>query len=118
MFQREFQEKECFQASVRLQGSCITLKNISTCATMSKNGKLIYFQQEYAFNIQDFMNFVNNVLSKFNEINIFNAVIVLDNVAFHRNMSVRERIEEAGHRILFLPPYSLFLNPIENMFAQ
>ena len=45
------------------------------------------------------------------------SVLVLDNAAFHRPRMVTELMERAGHRVLFLPPYSPDLNPIEGDFA-
>jgi transposase len=42
----------------------------------------------------------------------------MDNVAFHKNAGVRSNIERRGNRLLLLPPYSPFLNPIENLFSK
>ena len=46
-----------------------------------------------------------------------NSVIVLDNAAFHRKVRLCFIAENYGHRIIFLPPYSPELNPIENFWA-
>lgn len=43
-----------------------------------------------------------------------NHVVVMDNVPFHKGRNTRERIEQRGATLLFLPPYSPDLNPIEN----
>ena len=45
-------------------------------------------------------------------------VIVMDNLSSHKRRRVRELIEAAGAVVLFLPPYSPDLNPIENIFAK
>jgi transposase len=45
-------------------------------------------------------------------------VVVLDNLPAHKPVTVREAIEAAGARMLFLPPYSPDFNPIENAFAK
>jgi transposase len=45
-------------------------------------------------------------------------VVVMDNLAAHRVAGVREAIAAAGASILYLPPYSPDLNPIEQMFAK
>jgi transposase len=45
-------------------------------------------------------------------------VVVLDNLAPHRAGRVRELIERAGCRLLFLPPYSPDLNPIEPAWSK
>ena len=43
--------------------------------------------------------------------------IVMDNAAFHRKAVLRGLAEKANCSILFLPPYSPDLNPIENFWA-
>ena len=45
-------------------------------------------------------------------------VVVMDNLAAHKIAGVREAIAAAGASILYLPPYSPDLNPIEQMFAK
>ena len=41
----------------------------------------------------------------------------MDNVPFHKSAKTRELIERTGATLLFLPPYSPDLNPIEHDFA-
>lgn len=45
-------------------------------------------------------------------------VVVLDNLAVHKQPEVRVAIEEAGAHLRFLPPYSPDFNPIELAFAK
>jgi transposase len=45
-------------------------------------------------------------------------VVVLDNLAAHRQPEVRTAIERVGAHIRFLPPYSPDFNPIELAFAK
>ena len=45
-------------------------------------------------------------------------VVVMDNLPAHKVAGVREAIEAAGARLLYLPPYSPDLNPIEQAFAK
>ena len=45
-------------------------------------------------------------------------VVVMDNLSSHKRQCVRELIEDAGALLLFLPPYSPDLNPIEMIFAK
>lgn len=47
-----------------------------------------------------------------------NMVIVMDNASFHKSERTRELIEEAGHRLLYLPPYSPDFNPIEQKWGH
>lgn len=46
------------------------------------------------------------------------AVIVMDNATFHKRRDTQQAIEQAGHRLEYLPPYSPDLNPIEHKWAQ
>lgn len=46
-----------------------------------------------------------------------NHVIIMDNVPFHKGIKTKEIIHSTGAKILFLPPYSPDLNPIENDFG-
>ncbi len=43
---------------------------------------------------------------------------VMDNLGSHKGAGVREAIEAAGAKRLYLPPYSPGFNPIENAFAK
>lgn len=45
-------------------------------------------------------------------------IVVLDNLASHKITGIREAIEARGASLLFLPPYSPDLNPIEQVFAK
>ena len=46
------------------------------------------------------------------------SVIVLDNAAFHTARRTRQLVEQAGCELLFLPPYSPDLNPIEKLWGN
>jgi transposase len=45
-------------------------------------------------------------------------IVILDNLPSHKGGRIREAIEAAGARLLYLPPYSPDFNPIENAFAK
>jgi transposase len=45
-------------------------------------------------------------------------VVIMDNRACHKVAGVREAIEAVGARVVYLPPYSPDLNPIEQVFAK
>lgn len=46
------------------------------------------------------------------------SIIVMDNAAFHKSSLMQEQIKSAGHVLVYLPPYSPDLNPIEHKWAQ
>ena len=45
-------------------------------------------------------------------------IVVMDNLGAHKVAGVAEAITAASASILYLPPYSPDLNPIEQMFAK
>jgi transposase len=45
-------------------------------------------------------------------------IVVMDNLSSHKGSRVRELIEGRGCKLLYLPPYSPDLNPIEEAFAK
>ena len=45
-------------------------------------------------------------------------VVVMDNLQAHKVAGVREAVAAVGASILYLPPYSPDLNPIEQLFAK
>jgi transposase len=45
-------------------------------------------------------------------------IVIIDNLGSHKGKAVRRAIRAAGARLLFLPPYSPDLNPIEQVFAK
>jgi transposase len=45
-------------------------------------------------------------------------IVILDNLSSHKVAGVKNAIAEAGATMLYLPPYSPDLNPIEKLFAK
>jgi len=45
-------------------------------------------------------------------------IVIMDNLGSHKVAGVRQAIEAVGARLLYLPPYSPDLNPIEMAFAK
>ena len=45
-------------------------------------------------------------------------IVVLDNLGSHKSEAVRQAIRKAGAKLVFLPPYSPDLNPIEQVFSK
>ena len=45
-------------------------------------------------------------------------VVVMDNLSSHKVAGVRQRIENCGAELLYLPPYSPDLNPIEKAWSK
>lgn len=45
-------------------------------------------------------------------------IVIMDNLSSHKRPAVRKAIRSAKAKLLFLPPYSPDLNPIEQVFAK
>ena len=45
-------------------------------------------------------------------------IVVMDNVGAHKPLWIRQLIEAAGAAVVFLPPYSPDLNPIEECWSK
>ena len=45
-------------------------------------------------------------------------VVIMDNLSSHKRARTRELIESTGAKLIFLPPYSPDLNPIEMVFSK
>lgn len=45
-------------------------------------------------------------------------VVIWDNLGAHRSQAVREVVEARGAQLLFLPPYSPDMNPIERCWSK
>lgn len=96
----------------------IRTRNISVCSTINKNGMLNFIIRDVAFNGERFVEYIREVFDQFDLKGLSNCVIIMDNAAIHRIGSVRNLFTERGHRLMFLPAYSPFLNPIENSFSK
>jgi transposase len=47
-----------------------------------------------------------------------NSVLIMDNASFHRSERIEQMCADAGVKLLYLPPYSSDLNPIEEFFCR
>jgi transposase len=45
-------------------------------------------------------------------------IVVMDNLSSHKVAGVKKAIESARAKVMYLPPYSPDLNPIENVFSK
>lgn len=96
-------------------------KRYSAIPIMSQEGIHDVCLHEGTVNGDRFLEFVQDnlipILMPFNGINPL-SVVIMDNAAIHHVQGVRNIIEGAGARLLYLPPYSPDLNPLEEAFSQ
>ena len=70
---------------------------------------------EWAADGEIFLNFITRCLGPVLQ---KRHAVIMDNVAFHQVCGVKEVIESTGARLIYLPPYSPDLNPIEQMWGK
>ena len=96
----------------------IRTRNISLFAAMNKQELLFYSLHKLAYNSETFKEALEQLFNKLREKNLNNCVFIADNVSFHKTNIIRKLFNNYGHTIIYLPPYSPFLNPIENLFSK
>jgi len=90
-------------------------KTTTLIAALGPDGVLCATQVDGPVNAEVFEAFVEQVLvPKLRP----GDVVVMDNLSSHKRARTRELIRGVGARLLFLPPYSPDLNPIEMIFAK
>lgn len=96
----------------------IRTKNISIIASMTNNGMVDYKVNDRPVNGDDFKSYLNNLNLKCLQKGMLTPVFVMDNARIHHYKGLKELIDELKLNVLYLPPYSPFLNPIENVFSK
>jgi transposase len=90
-------------------------KTTTLIAALAQTGMRCSITVDGAVNRDVFEAFVEQVLAP---ALLPGDTVVMDNLSSHKGMRVRELIESVGARVLYLPPYSPDLNPIEMAFAK
>ena len=97
-------------------------KRYTAIAAMSLDGGLedVYLT-EGNVNGDEFLNYVRRsllpLLMPFNGANP-KSVVIMDNASIHHVEEIESTIRGVGALVLFLPPYSPDLNPVEEVFAE
>lgn len=95
----------------------IRSKNISLCCFNKKS--LFYYDVNIKpYNNESFLGYINVFFNFLVDNAPGSCVVIMDNVRFHKHINVSARFTEKGHKLVFLPVYSPFLNPIENFFSK
>ena len=96
-------------------------KRISAISAMTVDGILDCHIVEGSVNADTFEDFIEKSLLPhllpFNGSNP-NSIVVLDNCSIHHVDHIVELLESTGILVIFLPPYSPDLNPIEEAFSK
>nr|XP_014267448.3 uncharacterized protein LOC106676077 [Maylandia zebra] len=98
--------------------------NITMCAAIANAGLLLHKCQVGPYNTERLLAFLNDLHQRLvpeqgqEGENMRTFVITWDNVAFHHSQAITTWFEVHPRLVsLFLPPYSPFLNPIEEFFS-
>ena len=90
-------------------------KHVSIVGAIGLDGPIAYATTRGGVGSREFRNFVERrLVPKLRR----GDIVCLDNLNAHKNKRTRELIEAAGATLLFLPPYSPDLNPIEAAWAK
>uniref|UniRef100_A0A914ULD0 Tc1-like transposase DDE domain-containing protein n=1 Tax=Plectus sambesii TaxID=2011161 RepID=A0A914ULD0_9BILA len=73
-------------------------RNISICCAMNSQGILHYAAQTRAYNRQYFCTFLDDVFRMLDERGVTYAVLIMDNVRFHKGDEIRFRHKGRRHR--------------------
>jgi len=96
----------------------IRSKNISVCSALTAQSLLKFEIHEGSYNTVRFNAFIAMIVKNLSENNLVSMIFVMDNCSIHKSKALKETLESNGHELLFLPAYSPFLNPIEEVFSQ
>ena len=90
-------------------------KILTMLGAMSARGMLAVMTVEAATDTDIFLAYLDHVLCPKLRTG---DVVVMDNLSTHKVDGVRQRIQQCGAELLYLPPYSPDLNPIEKAWAK
>jgi transposase len=90
-------------------------KILTILGAMSLRGMIATMTIEAATDAEIFLAYLEHVLCP---VLRPGDVVIIDNLSSHKVSGVRECIEAAGAELLYLPPYSPDLNPIEKAWAK
>ena len=90
-------------------------KMLTILGAMDHTGMLAVMTVEAATDREVFLAYLDQVLCPKLRAG---HVVVMDNLSSHKVVGVRERIEACGASLLYLPPYSPDLNPIEKAWSK
>ena len=92
-----------------------TDEKFSIIGAISMFGIVAITYLKLAVNTDAFMAYIKNfLLHKIKP----GQYVILDNVKFHKNKEIISIIEGKGAKVVFLPPYSPDLSPIEKMWSK
>jgi transposase len=91
--------------------------HLSCAMAIDTTGRVEYTIKDGAFNGESFQEFLTALVPRTRTCPS-GAVLIMDNVAFHKSRRVGSLVREKGiGQIMFSPPYSPECNPVERLFG-
>jgi len=90
-------------------------KTVTFVAGLRLSGFTAPFVIDCAMNGAIFVQYVQQCLAPSLKLG---DIVIIDNLPAHKRDEVRQIVEAAGASLIYLPPYSPDLNPIEHSFAK
>lgn len=121
---RQFYGRSPVNMPARLEVPRLRSKNFTVVAAMSKTCLFHFTVLDGPCNGAIFLEYIGELIDYIktqvlthdgNE----SAYLIMDNASIHKTRDIRQRLEDEERvKIKFLPPYSPFFNPIENLFSK
>lgn len=90
-------------------------QNISLIGALSCDGLIATMSIPGSVNTDVFITYIREILAP----QLWSgAIVVMDNLSVHQAQLIRDVIESVGARLVFLPPYSPDLSPIELCWSK
>lgn len=90
-------------------------KNTTILSSIQLDGSLHYTTFSGGTTVEKFKQYLENDLLPYLDPD---SVLVMDNMKSHHAKTIKQLLEEAKVRYIFLPPYSPDLNPIKNLWSK
>ena len=102
-----------------IQAARIRSRNITVIAAMTTTGIVHYSILDGNGTRERFLHFLDDLGHYRDEAHLPNdSIVIMDNCTIHHGVQVQEMLDVRGFQWKYLPPYSSFFNPIENMFSM
>lgn len=90
-------------------------EHFSYLAALSLDGIMASMTVDGSTDTNVFMTFLSEMLIPKLE---KPKILIMDNLSVHKVKQVQEFVNDHHHRLIYLPPYSPYLNPIELFFSK
>ena len=92
-----------------------TPKNTTILSSIRLNGETTYTSYQGGTTSDKFADYLQNVLAPTLQ---EGDIVIMDNMRTHHSKEVKKVIEDLKINVVYLPPYSPDLNPIEKMWSK